>query len=543
MARKSISKKNIPAIKKPTSKTIDRKLDFLKKKVEYYTLENQIRHYEAPYEAGSFGKNVYKNWDPSLGSPDENLLDDRYIIAARSEDLYRNNAIARGVVATTTGAVIGRAATLKSTPNRYVLNWSDEFSEDWEQKVETDWYNFAESIECDYYRRFNLNQLCDLAYRSYLSGGDSFAVLRRMDRIGSPYKLKIQLFSHRRCINPIGVFNNNTYRDGVELNEEGAVVAYHFTKYDKYQELNYETERIEAFGEHSGRQNVLHIFRPDFINQSRGVPFYASVINEIKNTDRYTKAEMANAAVSSLFSVFIKSNRSGALNNMFWGDPQNRDAEEKDYTLEPGAVFRLDPEEEIQFADPKRPNTQFETFIMGSLRNIGIGLNIPVEMITKQFSSSFNASKAARLEAWRFFQNERYWFHQQFLSPIFREFLSDRIADGTHDAPGYFEEFYMMKAYQEHEFFGEAPGQIDPEKETRAAMLKIDAGLSTFTKESAYVGNHFETDVKVQKRERRLMVENDIQPSLFDKVQLQMETQSEQEIEETKQKTSQTAGE
>jgi capsid protein len=43
------------------------------------------------------------------------------------------------------------------------------------------------------------------------------------------------------------------------------------------------------------------------INQARGVPYLAPVIEALKQLDRYTESEIMAAVVNSFFAVFIKS--------------------------------------------------------------------------------------------------------------------------------------------------------------------------------------------------------------------------------------------
>ena len=96
----------------------------------------------------------------------------------------------------------------------------------------------------------------------------------------------------------------------------------------------------------------------------------------------------------------------------------------------PGAVVGLSKGEKAVFADPKRPNTAYEPFVMGILKLVGMGLNLPVELLTKAFNSSYSASKAALLDAWQHFRTERAWLVLSFCQPIYETWMAEAVATG-----------------------------------------------------------------------------------------------------------------
>ena len=66
----------------------------------------------------------------------------------------------------------------------------------------------------------------------------------------------------------------------------------------------------------------------------------------------------------------------------------------------------------------------------------------------------------------------------------------------------------IKKAYCLAVWNGDAPGQLDPVKETKAALMRCEAGFSTRTKEAAEInGTDFDTNVDRGKSEREKLVE------------------------------------
>lgn len=464
----------------------------------------------AGYDAGGTTTRGDRRWLAPHGTADELTLDDLWTLRDRSRDLYRNSAIGRSIASNLDENVIGSGLSLQSTIDADVLGLPQDQVEQIQDEIERRFAVWARSQECDAARKENFFGLQSMAFLNQRIDGESFAIpmrFRRRRHDPTEHPLKIMLLGAHRCESPHSA-NSERMREGIEVNSRGEPVSYTFSKREGYLTYPRGWVRVPAFGRRSGRKNVLHMYRQEFIGQTRGVPFISSIMNEIKSLDRYSKHELANAAVSSLFSVFIKSNRSDALDSPLDGETRES-SDDLDYTLEPGAVHRLDVGEDIEFANPQRPATAFETFINTHLMLIAMATSLPHEILVKQFHASFSASKAARVEAWRYYQIERNRFVRQFCTPVFREWFVTELAMGSFSfsAPGFFDDPMVREAWIGHSWFGEGAGQIDPVRETTAALRRVEGGLSTATQESAALGNDFEKNISIQRRERRLMRE------------------------------------
>ena len=191
-------------------------------------------------------------------------------------------------------------------------------------------------------------------------------------------------------------------------------------------------QRVEAYGKETGRRNILHIMTRERIGQRRGVPILAPVIESLKQIGRYTDAELVAAVVSGLFTVFIEaaeSNEKPPVGEMdrpqeFLVDGGDKNSIE----MGPGAIIDLNPGEKDTAATPGRPNSNFEGFVTAICKQIGASLELPYEMLVKQFTASYSASRAALLEAWKSFSMWRDWMVEQFCQPIYEEWFSEAVA-------------------------------------------------------------------------------------------------------------------
>jgi lambda family phage portal protein len=249
---------------------------------------------------------------------------------------------------------------------------------------------------------------------------------------------------------------------------------------------------INAFGEETGRRNFIHLFEHRRPGQVRGVPILAPVIEPLKQLSRYTEAELQAAVVSGAFAIFLKMDPN-AFSDLF------DDSGRKNYIDSasswngkyppsgldgPGKAVNLLPGESIEDSNPGRPNSEFDPFVQAILRQIGVELGLPFEVLIKHFTSSYSAARAALLDAWRVFRVRRELLSAYFCQPIYEDWLSREIASGNIIARGFFEDPLMRYYWCNADWIGDGPGSIDPTKEADAAQKRIDMGISTIAAES-----------------------------------------------------------
>jgi hypothetical protein len=167
-----------------------------------------------------------------------------------------------------------------------------------------------------------------------------------------------------------------------------------------------------------------------------------------------------------------------------------------------------------------------------------MSLGLPFEVLMKHFTASYSASRAALLDAWRFFRMRRAWLADMFCQPVFEAWMDEAVATGRIAAPGYFDDPALRQAYLAAHWLGDAPVQIDPVKEAAAAEKRLGLNLSTLAKETAELNGGVWTDnVRQIAKERKTLAEAGIidtttqvgAPSQRQTVQVQTENLPESE--------------
>ena len=459
------------------------------------------------YNGGKKDRRALRNFRPRQTSANEAVSADLPDLRARSRDLVRNVPVATGAIETVTTSVVGDGLVLKSTVDRDVLGLSPEAAAAWQKQAEREFAVWADRP--DFTSRLNFDEMQALALRSVLESGDLLVVRRRRFDLGDTYGLKLQFVEADRLSNPNLKANSSSLVDGVEMDADGRPVAYYIsTRHpDDIAASQRSWKRYEIFSNTTGNPLILHLFRQLRVDQARGIPYLAPVIETIKQIGQYSEAEVTAAVVSAMFTVFIETpNPEDENGNPIIGasgDGTSADAK-TEVELGNGAIQPLLPGEKANIPDPARPNPNFDGFVMAMSRHIGVALELPVELLLKSFQSSYSASRAALEMAWQMFRTRRTWLAWKFCQPVYEWVITEAVASGRLAAPGFFTDPIVRAAWLGSDWIGPARIQLDPLKEASADL--IDIGMGTKTREQVIMertGGSFEAKHEQLVREQK----------------------------------------
>lgn len=461
----------------------------------------------AYFAANTSARELY-TWNPALMSADDDLLDEQGTIVSRSRDLTRNHGVAAGVQQTYADNIVGTGLRLSSKPDYRLLGRTKEWATEWATNVEALWRTFADSMEFDAARSMNFGQMTAQQFMTWFNNGEILALpLWLPRRPGAKWSTCIQSVDPDRLSNPHFMPNNARLRSGVEINNLGEAIAYYVQKTHPGSGLTslgepMEWERIPA-RTNFGRLRVIHGFRRERPGQNRGRPIMAPIMGSFRMLDHYQRTELQSAVVTSMIAAFIETPLTGdQVAEMFGGSVENYLTDRSEHTvkLQGGAVLPLYPGDKLSPFTPQRNSQAFAAFVESMLRHISAGLNIPYELLYKDFSkTTYSSARAALLEAWRFFITCRHWLSTYWAQPIFELWLEEAVNAGLVDAPDFYEN---RAAYCRAKWIGPGRGFIDPVKEIEAAKMRIEAGISTLEKECAELeGTDWEETLEQRARE------------------------------------------
>lgn len=455
---------------------------------------------------GNHGANVTKKsmlgWFYHGGSAKEDIEDNIDILRQRSRDAYMGIPTASAALKTLCTNVVAGGLIPSPQIDAEVLGLTREQAEELQGKIMREFALWADTPECDADGVGNFYKLQQLAYMGFLMNGDSFALLPFRERPGSPYATKVQIIEADRICSPDGYdrlvpddvrgHHVHSIVQGVETDEDGMVVAYWICNRHPHSSLALQSgtldwTRVEAYGV-TGRHNVLHVMMRERAGQRRGVPILAPVMETLKQLGRYTQAEIDAAVISAYFTVLVKpaSVQNGPpIGQYIPPDMQVDSADQGSIEMGQGTILSLNPGDDVAFANPTHPNTAYNAFFDAMIKEIGSAMEIPPEVMEKQFTQNFSAARGALNEFWRVCDVKRDDFVDSFCQPIYEQFLAEAVARGRIHAPGFFGDPAIRKAYCACAWPGPARTSLNPIQEVGAAIKRVEAGFSTAQRETA----------------------------------------------------------
>lgn len=482
---------------------------------------------------GNYGANLTKKsmrgWVYYGGSAKEDIEDNIDVLRQRSRDAYMGIPTATSALKTMrTNVVAGGLMPAPQIDGDY-LGMTAEQVEKLQAQIVREFGLWADTPTCDADRIDNFYKLQQLAFLSYLMNGDTVALLPMKSHPGQPYSLHVRLVEADRICSPDGFdrltpcevqgHRVHSIVQGIETDAEGMVVAYwicsrHPLTADRTADAAGMTwARVEAYGRKTGRRNVLHVMSRERIGQRRGVPMLAPVLESLKQLGRYTDAEITAAVISAMFTVFVQPDNPSdgrPFGEMIPAEEMIDAQDPNSIELGPGAIIDLNPGEKVQFADPKHPTTGYDAFTDSVIKQIGAALEIPPEVMQKQFTTSYSAARGALNEFWRTCGMHRDWFADDFCQPIYEEWFAEAVARGRIQAPGFFADPAIRKAYTACAWNGPARTNLNPVQEVEAAIKRVNAGFSTAQEETAQMtGGDYNRNIRQRVMEAKRQREVD----------------------------------
>jgi len=453
------------------------------------------------YRGADIGR-LRGSWIPGGGSADSDLHPDLSKLRERSRDLIRNDGIASGAIDTVITNIIGSGIQMQSRIDKDTLAVNEEIADKLQNQIEHIWDRWVPHADAG--NRLSFYGLEELSERQRFINGESIIVPLHItnSKKKRPYSLALQTIESDRLATPSDLTANKNVRAGVEVGEYGEPVAYFVRKNHpgdflygrRYGNSSENFVKYPALND-LGDPNVFHLYHVKRSGQTRGEPFFSPVLNMFKDRVDYMEAEIVAARVAACFAIFIKKTNSYEVSLARSKSESNKRVEE----LSPAMIEYLNENEEIQPFNPNRPGGTFGIFMERVLRDISAGLNIPYEILAKDFSrSNYSNTRAALLEARRFFMMQQRFVSENLCQHVLVMLLEEAYLKGELPIL----DFYRNRdAYVRTRWIAPGWQWVDPENEVKASVDAVDNNLSTLAEEAASQGQDWEENLEQRARE------------------------------------------
>jgi len=418
------------------------------------------------FQAGRVSR-LTSDWVNTPTTIDSKLLRDLTRMQARSRDLVDNDSTGKRFIQLSKINIVGRGMRLQMK-SKLANGKLDKTAND---KIEKAWKEWSKAANCTVTKRMTLRQAQKKAVVSRKMDGETIIQLKR--NFKNKFNFAIMFIDPERLdtnLNRARSSKLNEIRLGIEFNRMGEPLFYYFKKdngsntvaFSGNTQVGRDHDKVPA-------SEIVHWYSNDRVDQSRGWPEMAAVMQNLKNLSGYSEAELVAARVTaSKMGFYIDKDGSGVDGTEEAGDTGNliQDAE-------PGAFEQLPPGTEFQAWDPQHPNTAFSDFMKGNKKDIASGLGISYPTLASDLEgvnySSIRAGVLTDRDGWIDDQDD---MDDSFMTPIFLAWLPIQLLNGNIKLP-----FSRIEKFSNPSWQKKRWPWIDPKKDVEAAVIGLDNQL------------------------------------------------------------------
>lgn len=449
-----------------------------------------------------------EKWLGSRLSPDSALEQDLESLRDRCDELYRSFGLSHGAIENrvdnTVGTGIRPQARIVATENDLGRSAAGVTISEADAKrfnAELDWLFYRLARTCGPGGRESLWDQQRLAERYWQREGEAFLVFSDVGRAEKPIPLQVDVIDPRRVETPPERINDPLVRLGIERNRQGDVVAYWVRETHPHDTVDVR----ETFRRYPAWR-VCHVYEKQWADQSRGLPWFAAMLNDVRDYKDYKEAVIISAQIAACVALVISTTvppgtmAANGLNSL--GQRE----------LSPGQIIHTENADNIQQVNPSQPGTTYGMFNEASLLGFSGGLNWPYGWLTKdRRRSTFSSGKLEEIDGGVVCRVDQQKLRDRALIPFWNLMVDEAVVLGetSIDPTAYARAPWL---FREHAWI--APGRpwIDPPKEVGAAIQAKDHNLMPMADILAKLGYDVDEVLTQRARERRREEELGIVP-------------------------------
>jgi lambda family phage portal protein len=276
--------------------------------------------------------------------------------------------------------------------------------------------------------------------------------------------------------------------DGVFVGKLGEPTGYLIQTGELYRKLSADT--------------VIHLMELERPDQIRGGSSLARALNHVRDLKMLGEFEKDALKLQGSIAAVITTDQGDELAGQggFFGTVQAQDTGEPTIAREEitssATIPRLSPGEKIEMIGPNRPHAGFEPFAKFLIRDVAMGLGLPVEFVYDPASVGGAGMRFVVAKAQRKFEQRQRLLIDRFCNRAWRYFIGGAIANG--DLPAV--EDYAKVTWQTPKSL-----TVDAGREAQQAREDYKAGLSTLQDYFGEMGQDWEEQVRQMAKEKEFI--------------------------------------
>lgn len=435
------------------------------------------------YDAAEYSRKT-RNRKAPRAKPDVIDLNEIDTLQNRSRAAGRNNPYINSAIGSYSRNVVGigilaTSAVLASTPGGAAFNKTCD-------DLFFDWSTDASLVDSEQVKNFY--DIQEQVLETLIEAGEAFVLKSYAPgrRPGMGLCLRVmepESLATTYIRNPD---NSNEIRHGIEVDRNGAPVAYWFYTNPNIYVLNFVPERIPA-------DRVLHIFKQRRPGQSHGIPRVTPVLRKADDLKEYDEYQLQAAKIEAAIALIV-TRGNGAVGgvptvNASPGDATQDAAGNRYADIDSGLIFDAIPGDSVSALKPERPGGTYEPFMKQNLRAVAAGSGLSYETVARDFTQgTYSSLRQSLLEDRREYRMLQVRVIRQLCIPVRNEFIRLALLEGALVAPGY---TTNPKRWQYAKWHTQGWEWIDPKAEAEANKTSIEMGFTTREKVAAEKGDDY----------------------------------------------------
>jgi lambda family phage portal protein len=403
----------------------------------------------------------------------------RRTLVRRARYEVSNNSFASGIVDTICAYTVGSGPSLE-------VRTGDSELDDY---IERSWREWAQEVR--------LAETLRVMRRGVVVDGESFGVMRCRYGLRHPVKLDLRLVEPEQVSEGWMLSQYQQPVEGIVLDEQGDPVEYHILRYhpgDVFRPLRPgDYDAIPA-------KYVTHYYHKQRPGQHRVVPEITPALPLFALLRRYPLATAQAAETAASFAAVLQTDMQAYL-------PRDaaRYAQElalRLVNLRPRSATVLPPGWRLGQIESKHPTTTYGEYVYHIITEIARCLNVPVVVALGDSSRANFSSGRLDLRSWyRTIHVERSLIESAVLWPLWHEWWREWCQVNS----SMLLQWGIVRPTVT--WYWPPLEGVDPEKEAKAQVLRLQSHLTTLAREWAAQGKDWEEQVRQRGREISLLRE------------------------------------
>ena len=460
---------------------------------------------------GAKAGSLVQNWPFTNSTIDHFLYSALEALRARSRELMRQSSHAKKYLRLITKGLVGPTGFGLQMRVMRGVGGESQLDSAANQAIEDAWADWSGNREhCDFLHRENWVAIQRMAVQTWAIDGEALYEIMEGPAAGKwGFQLKAidPEFLDRRL-------NGHTQgggqiRLGIEYDASGRRTFYHFRQQSQdavyggsYYYGGGQTYKVAA-------EKIIHVFRPDFVDQSRGYPLLHASMLDLKQMDELTTSGLGKARVSANATGIIRSE----TEDRYEGEEEGYDDEDSFTISEPGQILDIGAKQFSAF-DSNFPDAMYDQFSKNIQRKVAAGLDTSYAQLTGDLKEvNFSSIRAGLLEDRDTYAELQAFWIDGFVRPIFERWLKMALMSGQIKISGR-SLSRPFEHYNKPEFQGRRWSYVNPQQDARAAEILLANGLTSRSRIARERGDDFAMIVDDLVREKDMMEQAGLDSSL-----------------------------